>query len=1085
MLRHRDTDSELGALYLVPNREGTGKTLVRRPNPPPTSPPLDDDFDAMTQAGTTTRGAQTEWGTHLRESRAFTATPLWSDFDACTYTAAPGETRSEWQMGIGQANATRGTPQTSPRKGPGSLSTRVLAGDARQPPSRAGSVARHATGRSGSEWGQSQDGWPQGPPRGAVVRRSPTTTSRASSKRLPNPPSERDWPPPVRRETEIIQGNTEFSMVRRRVLEDSPQKTVTISTWREQVAEEAAQATEPEPEMSVYFVGADDYPESVAPVPGSTRVIEEVRGLGMDSSARSASPPMLPQGTTPPRKASYGSRADSRRTGTSSSPRSLPSPPPRTSTPNGVNSPTSQLNRRYTHSRRGSSPQRRILSSLFHPTQSGATISSIKTPEGAFDRVLDSCEPSLLHIAPVLESLGMTSEEHLRAVARLSEDTRDKEIREEALRMGVTIVEWAILIDKLQTFHEEVAGLRNRFIGLGKAKAGRRERACPQADFPRERRVAVASINLKVKMSSPSLGGQHTFYVQNKCFDHRYIRSADLSAIVERPERLRAVLVGLSAANSRLGELVASSSTAEVKREFTPSDELADALSRLDISPNKDSGKGDNQAWNIRHTDAALKILDNPAVKFVHGDIDGDVYLENLSKWAKESTEKIQQGGSEIPEGYAQGDLYLCPESIDAMQGAMGTVCEAVDDVIAGRTRRAFAAIRPPGHHCGEDTPSGFCFVNNVVVGAAHAHLKHGVRRVVVFDIDLHHGNGTQSLIWQINEETYRQTLESEAGAPDVKPGPQMYYSSLHDILSYPCEDGKSALVQAASVSIRGEHGQHVENVHLQTWKSHEEFNALYQSQYTKVIRRAEEFLDKTGGPGKDVLVFISCGFDACEHEYESMQRHKRNVPTSFYYQFARDACAFSDRYADGRLISVLEGGYGDRALISGSLAHLCGLSDLPGVRPEWWQVDNLVKLEKATKKRRGGRASLATPEPWLDRAIANFDALKEKIPALSEKGKTSKAPIPPRSMQLRQRKKPGEPMTPPTSRPASRPSSAAASPAPIGQKKQPLPVESTTSDSSSLTESEEETQKPIADASTARKLPRVVLKLGPRPQEG
>ncbi|KAI4517050.1 Arginase/deacetylase [Schizophyllum commune Loenen D] len=1084
MLRHRDTDSELGALYLVPNREGTGKTLVRRPNPPPTSPPLDDDFDAMTQAGTTTRGAQTEWGTHLRESRAFTATPLGSDFDACTYTAAPGETRSEWQMGVGQANATRGTTQTtSPRKGPESSSTRVLAGEGRQTPSRAGSVARHATGRSGSEWGQSQDGWPQGPPRGAVVRRSPTTTSRASSKRLPNPPSERDWPPPVRRETEIIQGNTEFSMVRRRVLEDSPQKTVTISTWREQVAEEAAQATEPEPEMSVYFVGADDYPESVMPVPGSTRVIEEVRGLGMDSSARSASPPMLPQGTTPPRKASYGSRADSRRTGTSSSPRSLPSPPPRTSTPNGVNSPTAQLNRRYTHSRRGSSPNRRIQSSLFHPTQSGATISSIKTPEGAFDRVLDSCEPSLLHIAPVLESLGMTSEEHLRAVARLSEDTRDKEIREEALRMGVTIVEWAILIDKLQSFYGKLAGLRNRLMRLDKAKTGRREEACPQADFPRERRVAVASIN--PKLNSPASGGQHTFYVQNKCFDHRYIRSTDLSAIVERPERLRAVLIGLSAANSRLGELVASTSAAEVKRESTPSDDLADALSRLDIGPNKDAGKGDlEQAWSVRHTEAAVKILDNPAVKFVHGDIDGDVYLENLSKWAKESTEKIQQGGSEIPEGYAQGDLYLCPESIDAMQGAMGTVCEAVDDVIAGRTRRAFAAIRPPGHHCGEDTPSGFCFVNNVVVGAAHAHLTHEIRRVVVFDIDLHHGNGTQSLIWQINEETYRQTLESEAGAPDVKPGPQMYYSSLHDILSYPCEDGKPALVKAASVSIRGEHGQHVENVHLQTWKSQEEFDALYQSQYTKIIRRAEEFLDKTGGPGKDVLVFVSCGFDACEHEYESMQRHKRNVPTSLYYQFARDACAFADRYADGRLISVLEGGYGDRALISGSLAHLCGLSDLPGVRPEWWQVDNLVKLEKATKKRRGGRTSLTTtPEPWLDRATAHFDALKERIPALSEKGKSSKAPLPPRSMQLRQRKKPGEPMTPPT----SRPSSVAASPAPARKNKQPqLAVESTTSDSSSLTESsEEEMPKPVADASAAKKLPRVVLKLGPRPQEG
>ncbi|KAL1746541.1 hypothetical protein HDZ31DRAFT_81126 [Schizophyllum fasciatum] len=1017
MLRHRDTDSELGALYLVRNREGTGKTLVRRPHPPPTSPPLDDDFDAMSQAGTTTRGAQTEWGTHLRESRAFTATPMASDFDACTYTAAPGETvaptRSEWQMTMTAAGAPRGSPKASPRKGPGSSSTRVLSSDPRQPPSRAGSVARHATGRS-SEWGQSQDGWPQGPPRGAVVRRSPTTTSRASSKRLPNPPSERDWPPPARRETEIIQSNTEYAMVRRRVVEDSPQKTVTISTWREQVAEEAAQAAEPEPEMSVYFVGADDYPEPVASVPGNARVVEEVRGLGLDSSARSASPPMLPQGTTPPRKASYGSREDSRRTGTSSSPRSLPSPPPRTSTPNGANSPTGQLNRRYTHSRKGSSPQRRILSSLFHPTQSGATISSIKTPQGAFDSVLDSCEPSLLHIAPVLESLGMTSEEHLRAVARLSEDTRDKEIREEALRMGVTIVEWAILIDKLQTF--------------------------------------------AVIMTAPSSGNLHSFYVQKKCFDHRYIRSQDLSAIVERPERLRAVLLGMSAANSRLGVLSKSDNAAAGKREPTPSDDLADALARLDIG-NKDQAQSE-PVWTIRHTSATVNLLNNPAVKFVHGDIDGDVYLENLVKWAKESTEKIQQGGSEIPEGYAQGDLYLCPESIEAMQGAMGTVCEAVDDVIGGRTRRAFAAIRPPGHHCGEDTPSGFCFVNNVVVGAAH-------------------GNGTQSLIWQINEETYRQTLESEAGAPDVKPGPQIYYSSLHDILSYPCEDGKPALVQAASVSIRGEHGQHVENVHLQTWKTQEEFDTLYQLQYTTIIRRAEEFLDRTGGPGKDVLVFISCGFDACEHEYESMQRHKRNVPTSFYHRFARDACAFSDRYADGRLISVLEGGYGDRALIGGSFAHLCGLSDLPDVPSEWWQVENLVKLEKATKKRRGGRASIVAPEPWLDRAVADFNALKEHIPQLRENEKLSKAPIPRSSMTLRQRKKPGEPATPPL----STPSSAAASPANPSRTKQL--VESLSSESSLTTESEDETLKSSQSASsTAKKLPRVVLRLGPRPEQ-
>lgn len=67
----------------------------------------------------------------------------------------------------------------------------------------------------------------------------------------------------------------------------------------------------------------------------------------------------------------------------------------------------------------------------------------------------------------------------------------------------------------------------------------------------------------------------------------------------------------------------------------------------------------------------------------------------------------------------------VCPESINAIQGALGTICEAVDGVTNPESsfKRAFVAVRPPGHHCGEDTPSGFCFVNNVAVGAAHGEL--------------------------------------------------------------------------------------------------------------------------------------------------------------------------------------------------------------------------------------------------------------------------------------------------------------------------------------------------------------------------
>lgn len=83
------------------------------------------------------------------------------------------------------------------------------------------------------------------------------------------------------------------------------------------------------------------------------------------------------------------------------------------------------------------------------------------------------------------------------------------------------------------------------------------------------------------------------------------------------------------------------------------------------------------------------------------------------------------------------------------------------------------------------------------------------------------------------------------------------------------------------------------------------------------------------------------------------MSRHNRKVPTSFYYRFSRDVCAISDKYAKGRIVSVLEGGYSDRALTSGAMAHLSGLVDDTEsaggkVQEEWWNVENLEKVCKA-----------------------------------------------------------------------------------------------------------------------------------------
>ncbi|GJE85951.1 histone deacetylase HOS3 [Phanerochaete sordida] len=496
-------------------------------------------------------------------------------------------------------------------------------------------------------------------------------------------------------------------------------------------------------------------------------------------------------------------------------------------------------------------------------------------------------------------------------------------------------------------------------------------------------------------------------------------------------------------------------------------DDLTLAIARLNISqPGAPLAAG---AIEVVKSSAKVTLLDNPAVKFIHGDIEGDVYLEKIIKLSKESREKIASGESEIPEGLSQGDLYLCPESVDAIQGALGTVCEAVDDIMdqSSSTSRAFVAVRPPGHHCGEDTPCGFCFVNNVAVAAAHAHLKHDVTRVLIFDIDLHHGNGTQSIIWQINEETYRVKLEESYGKPPGKPGLQVFYGSLHDILSFPCEDGKSELVQAASVSIHGPHGQFIENIHLEPYTTEKEFfENVYEKKYSRLLEKARNFIDATGGVKDDTLVFISCGFDACEHEHESMSRHQRKVPVSFYHRFARDAQSFAEVVAKGKLISVLEGGYSDRALTSGAIAHISGLSETESVKadPSWWALENLVALEKATAKRRGGRQSLTRTEPWLERTLEFFAQINTDPPPA----------VPPTAMALRDRST------------KNKTSASTAAPRKVVKKrpqdKATIKQELTEPETAHVPRSDTERSADESSTDVAKKPRRVILKLGPNP---
>lgn len=204
----------------------------------------------------------------------------------------------------------------------------------------------------------------------------------------------------------------------------------------------------------------------------------------------------------------------------------------------------------------------------------------------------------------------------------------------------------------------------------------------------------------------------------------------------------------------------------------------------------------------------------------------------------------------------------------------------------------------------------------------------------MILDFDLHHGDGSQSITWTLNE-----LAASPHNAPKRTSGisvPFIGYFSLHDINSYPCEYGDVDKIKNASLSLDA-HGQCIHNVHLAPYASVDEFWDLYEQRYSVIFSKAREFLAASAAAsaaskqkkGREFKagVFLSAGFDASEHESPGMQRHKVNVPTSFFARFTSDAVALANTYCSGRVVSVLEGGYSDRALTTGVFAHVAGLS--------------------------------------------------------------------------------------------------------------------------------------------------------------
>ncbi|KAF5018576.1 hypothetical protein F66182_9433 [Fusarium sp. NRRL 66182] len=444
---------------------------------------------------------------------------------------------------------------------------------------------------------------------------------------------------------------------------------------------------------------------------------------------------------------------------------------------------------------------------------------------------------------------------------------------------------------------------------------------------PRPTANSIARDNLNAELQthheSTSARPARTIVVLNDAvYGHRFSRPrasrAALGTIVERPERIKAAVLGISAAYVRLGGR-------HCEGEYP-------------LHPGREVGNLPGIPFRIHKTERRLSLL-SPAVTNVHG----TKWMEELKMMCEAAESKLAMGGKELqrpelnrgaegpPEKFHEGDLYLCSESLNAMEGALGAVCEAIDTVFGSGPQRAFVGVRPPGHHCSASYPSGFCWVNNVHVGIMHAALNHGLTHAAIIDFDLHHGDGSQAITWQHNSRSMNAAKNAAAWKKS-----SIGYFSLHDINSYPCEMGDEEKVRSASICIDNAHGQTVWNVHLEPWKSEQEFWQLYETRYAVLLDKVRNYLKNqaerlslSNQPPK-AAIFLSAGFDASEWEGAGMQRHKVNVPTEFYARIAQDVikvAAEEGLHVDGRIISVLEGGYSDRALCSGILSHLSGLA--------------------------------------------------------------------------------------------------------------------------------------------------------------
>ena len=244
--------------------------------------------------------------------------------------------------------------------------------------------------------------------------------------------------------------------------------------------------------------------------------------------------------------------------------------------------------------------------------------------------------------------------------------------------------------------------------------------------------------------------------------------------------------------------------------------------------------------------------------------------------------EQLAQTGG----GRADPDTVISPASFDVARLAAGAVCDATRRVISGEERHALCLVRPPGHHALRGTAMGFCLFNNIALAAQTA-IDLGLERILIIDWDVHHGNGTQAIFYE---------------------DPSVAFFSVHRWPFYP-GTGDSDETGTGPVLAT------TRNLPLEFGVSQRQYQGL-------VLRDLEDFAARI----RPQLVLVSAGFDA----HRSDPIGSLGLEVEDFQWLTNSAVEIANSYAEGRLVSTLEGGYNPPVLAECVATHLDSLLSRP-----------------------------------------------------------------------------------------------------------------------------------------------------------